>query len=487
MEDLWKFNEEIAMQTFQRIGLLKEVEGPENPGALEKRVALAPNEVRKLVDLGCKVFVEKGAGEGVGFKDAEYLEAGAEIQTHELIYSGKDLLIKFKGVSYDCIPKIDKGATLFCMAHNASFPDRAQKLLDRNVNVIAMEEIVETPKHMSDDLVLSKTAMRYCLHNMGIPLPELEVNILGYSTRLTGAIRRAGNRNPKHLKVFNDDVSLQEIGTLSKNSIVFYDSFWKNGRQYRPEVVNELESNNNLACLFDLREFEENFGIESIQRYRETHPPYEFGMRRIQALHETGRAGARYGLSLLHNEGKGVQSNQAKVLILGYGNTATGALDECLQQGVRQLEILGRRHTAKETIDKYLRDADLVINGAEQPAELRGKNYLITKSHARELLSNGSVVIDLIGGSATNRSPVENIIECTYMTQPYFEEDGILFSALWGWPMMGFMRESAIKYSRQILDVLVGAERLIDGIENVHHGIKPAILKWPCFKYSKSS
>ena len=51
MEDLWKFNEEIAMQTFQRIGLLKEVEGPENPGALEKRVALAPDEVRKLVDL----------------------------------------------------------------------------------------------------------------------------------------------------------------------------------------------------------------------------------------------------------------------------------------------------------------------------------------------------------------------------------------------------------------------------------------------------
>ena len=41
----------------------------------------------------------------------------------------------------------------------------------------------------------------------------------------------------------------------------------------------------------------------------------------------------------------------------------------------------------------------------------------------RDLLSNGSVVIDLIGGSATNRSPVENIIECTYMTQPYFKED----------------------------------------------------------------
>ena len=150
-------------------------------------------------------------------------------------------------------------------------------------------------------------------------------------------------------------------------------------------------------------------------------------MRRIQALHETGRAGARYGLSLLKNEGKGLQADQAKVLILGYGNTGTGAMDECLQQGVRQIEILGRRHTAKGTIEHHLRNVDLVINGAEQPAELRGKNYLITREHARELLSDGTVVIDLIGGSASNRSPVENIIECTYMTQPYFKEDGVLF------------------------------------------------------------
>ena len=135
MEDLRQSNEEVIMPSFRKIALLKEVEGPENPGAFEKRVALTPKEVNTLVKTGCKVFVEEGAGAGVGYNDLEYLEAGAEIQTHEQIYSGKDLLIKFKNVSYECIPRIDKGATLFCMAHNASFPVRAQKLLDRNVNV----------------------------------------------------------------------------------------------------------------------------------------------------------------------------------------------------------------------------------------------------------------------------------------------------------------------------------------------------------------
>ena len=42
---------------YKTIGLAKEIESPENPGALEKRVALIPDDVKKLVDFGCEVFV----------------------------------------------------------------------------------------------------------------------------------------------------------------------------------------------------------------------------------------------------------------------------------------------------------------------------------------------------------------------------------------------------------------------------------------------
>ena len=130
-------------------------------------------------------------------------------------------------------------------------------------------------------------------------------------------------------------------------------------------------------------------------------------------------------------------------------------------------------------LSPYLEVADLVINGAEQPVHLRGKNYIVTRAHAASVLEKGSVVIDLVGGSATNRSAVENVIECTYLTDPYFEEDGILFSALWGWPMMGFMRETAIKYSGQIADILVGEDQLIKGIDSLTPGVKQALVCGP--------
>ena len=45
----------------------------------EYRVGLVPGSVRELVHHGHKVVVESGAGAGIGFDDAAYESAGAEI------------------------------------------------------------------------------------------------------------------------------------------------------------------------------------------------------------------------------------------------------------------------------------------------------------------------------------------------------------------------------------------------------------------------
>ena len=66
---------------FQKLALVKEIESLENPGGLDRRVALIPDDVGKLCSVGVHVFVESGAGEGVGFSDKEYLENGAVIQS----------------------------------------------------------------------------------------------------------------------------------------------------------------------------------------------------------------------------------------------------------------------------------------------------------------------------------------------------------------------------------------------------------------------
>ncbi len=464
---------------FSSIALAKEIESPENPGALEKRVALVPADVGRLTQSGFKVYVETGVGEGVGFSDAEYEQNNAIMQSSDEIYRDKEFIIKFKGPSLSSIEEMHEGSTLFCMAHFNSYPDRAKLLQSRCINVIAMEEIYESPKVNSDREILGRRAMAEALKPFfdDNSIGTLQVRVIGWSQRLRSAIRRCGNRNPRSLQIIQSTVLVEELDAVGSDALYFYDS------------ANFVDEHGILAHLkkhgthiFDLHKFEQKKGEQAIADYRASHPPAEFGLRRIQCLHETGQAGARYGVGLLKKNKPALDIANAKAIVLGYGNVAQGALHELYSQGIKVVHVLGRSHTSKGRIDFWLKDVDIVVNGAEQPAELRGINFLISNQHLKELIPNQSVVIDLVGGSATNRSPVEPVISCSFLTDPYFVQDGVTVSALWGWPMMGMMRETAIRYSEQIVDVLIGHEKLIDGLHSLKPNVQRALVCGPFYQ-----
>ncbi|MCJ8293963.1 MAG: alanine dehydrogenase [Colwellia sp.] len=466
-------------QTFSRyssVALVKEIESPENPGGLEKRVALVPSDVGQLVAAGIKVYVEMGAGEGVGFSDEEYLKNNAIMQTAEQIYKDKALIIKFKGPALASIEQMSEGCTLFCMAHFNSYPDRAKMLQDRRINVIAMEEICQTPKQDSNERILGRVAMNAALMPFfkDNSIGGLRVRVIGWSERLRGAINRCGNRNPRSLQIIQPSLSFEQLDATGANALYFYDSNSFNDPQGILQKLRALKTH-----IFDINDFEIKYGQQAIADYQESHPPAEFGLRRIQCLHETGQAGARYGMGLLADNKPSMNKADIKAVILGYGNVAQGALDELHQQGIKNIHVLGRSQTAKSRIDYWLKNADIIVNGAEQSVELRGKNFLISNKHIKELIPENSVVIDLVGGSPTNRSPVEAVLSCSFLTNPYFVQDGVTVSSLWGWPMMGMMRETAIRYSGQIVEVLINNEKLINGLDKLTPGVKRALVCGP--------
>ncbi len=150
-------------KAFKTIGVAKEVESPENPGDHEKRVALVPGDVAKLISAGARVFVEKGAGERIGFRDEDYAAVGAAAQDAAAFYRDKDLIIKLKGPSLSSIPRMRRGSTMLCMFHLGAYSERTELLRKHGINVIAMDEIVDSPRRFDSDIVLSKVAMRELL------------------------------------------------------------------------------------------------------------------------------------------------------------------------------------------------------------------------------------------------------------------------------------------------------------------------------------
>ena len=74
-----------------RIGVPSEIKNN------EYRVGMVPAGVKDLVGDGHTVYVQKGAGDGSGFSDEEYVAAGAQILPDaDKVYEASDMIIKVK-------------------------------------------------------------------------------------------------------------------------------------------------------------------------------------------------------------------------------------------------------------------------------------------------------------------------------------------------------------------------------------------------------
>ena len=108
----------------------------------EKRVAATPSGVKAFTDHGHTVFVERDAGMGSGFRDDEYVKAGAKIlDKPDDVWGEAEMIIKVKepiGPEFD---RMKPGQILYTYLHLAADQELTQKLLDRKVVGIAYETV----------------------------------------------------------------------------------------------------------------------------------------------------------------------------------------------------------------------------------------------------------------------------------------------------------------------------------------------------------
>ncbi|WHY00101.1 alanine dehydrogenase [Neobacillus sp. DY30] len=118
------------------IGVVKEIKNNEN------RVALTPAGVVSFVQAGHKVVVEKGAGIGSGFADADYIQAGAEIiELAADVWNQSEMIMKVKEPLESEYKYFRPGLVLFTYLHLAAEPALARALKDSGVIAIAYETV----------------------------------------------------------------------------------------------------------------------------------------------------------------------------------------------------------------------------------------------------------------------------------------------------------------------------------------------------------
>ncbi|HRC42682.1 MAG TPA: alanine dehydrogenase [Nitrospira sp.] len=185
------------------IGVPKEIKD------YEYRVSLTPDGARVLLQAGHRVVVEPSAGQGSGFSDDAYRQAGVQVAGSKAeVFQQADLIVKVKEPQLSECALFRPGQVLFTYLHLASLPDLTKALVAADITAIAYET-VEARDHSLPMLrpmseIAGRLAVQVGAHYLGavqggrglllagVPgVPPAHVVVLGAGVVGTSAVRIA--------------------------------------------------------------------------------------------------------------------------------------------------------------------------------------------------------------------------------------------------------------------------------------------------------
>ena len=203
-----------------RIGVPRETA----PG--ERRVALVPEVVGKLVPAGFEVLVQRGAGAAASFPDTAYEEAGARLVDD---WAEAEAVVKVQKPDEDEAGRLREGQVLIGFLQPLTDPEGIERLSQRGVLAFAMESIPRITRAQSMDALSS------------------QATVSGYKATLLAADRlpkffpmlmtAAGTVAPAKVLVLGGGVAgLQALATARRLGAVV------TGFDVRPVVREQIES-----------------------------------------------------------------------------------------------------------------------------------------------------------------------------------------------------------------------------------------------------
>lgn len=184
----------------------------------EKRVILRPDELKEIT-LKHTIYVEKGAGEGIGIKDSDYEQIAAKIVETKQVYSCS-LVLRLKEPKEDELSMMKPGSAIMSMMHLPGNPYLRSLLKKYRIIAIAMEEI-KNP--FGRRMIEAVQQAGYLGMEKGFQLWEGDpshcvVKVMGYGNIAWGAIQCAARKfaqvmvlNKKDLKNMEKHISGTDI------------------------------------------------------------------------------------------------------------------------------------------------------------------------------------------------------------------------------------------------------------------------------------
>jgi alanine dehydrogenase len=207
------------------IGVPKEIKPSEN------RVAITPAGVLEFVKRGHTVYIQSTAGDGSGFPDEEYEDAGAKIlPTIEDVYGIAEMIVKVKEPIEKEYSLIKPNQLLFTYFHFASYEPLTHAMIKSNSVCLAYETVESPDRSLPLLIPMSEVAGRMAIQEGakylekpmggrgvllgGVPgVPPAKVLVLGGGIVGTQAAKMAAGLGAQVTLL---DVSLKRLRYLSE-------------------------------------------------------------------------------------------------------------------------------------------------------------------------------------------------------------------------------------------------------------------------------
>ncbi|MGV6846510.1 MAG: Re/Si-specific NAD(P)(+) transhydrogenase subunit alpha [Lutibacter sp.] len=186
-----------------KIGILKETQKG------ERRVSISPTIAKQLVEKGFEVMVEKDAGHNSSFKNSEYRDAGASVDSRGVVFKHADVLVKINPFTEDDLKLVDKHHILMSQLYHKSNQDLIKKISEKGATAFSMDAVPRISRAQDMDVLSSQS------------------NLAGYKAVILGAyemtkifplmMTAAGTITPSRVLIYGVGVAgLQAIATAKR-------------------------------------------------------------------------------------------------------------------------------------------------------------------------------------------------------------------------------------------------------------------------------
>ena len=121
----------------------------------EKRVALVPDIISKLTKSGHQVVIESGAGVAAEYSDKQFIEAGAEVKSGDVL-AGSDVILSVQPLTPSQIKSLKKGALTLSFLSQATAADSIEAAVNNSITALSLELVPRISRAQSMDALTSQ-------------------------------------------------------------------------------------------------------------------------------------------------------------------------------------------------------------------------------------------------------------------------------------------------------------------------------------------